>query len=139
MPVTKQILWLLHLRLLPRTISVWNRYITQFWRLLAGFDSCGKAYAVQWGKIGRTEADIVVYNEKDRCIAAIKAVRAGSEDELPLLAEKAFQQLKDNAGCGGRVKRNRAVWSVTFWGWRFTKSTACSWPAEVLLRQGRES
>lgn len=63
----------------------------------------------------------MVYNEKDRCIAAIKAVRAGSKEELPALAGKALHQLKDNAGCGGRVKRNRAVWSVTFWGMAFYK------------------
>ena len=120
MPVTKQILWLLHLRLLPRAVSVWNRHITQFWRLLAGVKSCGKGYAVQWGKIGRTEADIVVYNEKDRRIAAIKAVPAGSEEELPAIAGKALHQLKDNTECD-LVKRNGDVWSVTFWGMVFYK------------------
>ena len=63
----------------------------------------------------------MVYNEKNRRIAAIKAVRAGSDEELPALAEKAFHQLKDNTGCGGRVKRNRAVWPVTLRGMAFYK------------------
>ncbi len=62
-----------------------------------------------------------VYTQKDRRIAAIKAVRAGSDEELPALAEKAFHQLKDNTGCGGRVKRNRAVWPVTLRGMAFYK------------------
>ena len=62
-----------------------------------------------------------VCTQEDRRIAAIKAVRAASEDELPVLAEKAFHQLKDNTGCGGRVKRNRAVWPVTLRGMAFYK------------------
>ena len=82
------------------------------------FDVCGNGYVVQWGDIGRTEADVVVYNKEDRRIAAIKAMRAGSEEELPALAEKAFRQLKDNTECD-LVNRNGDVWSVTFWGMAF--------------------
>ncbi len=84
------------------------------------FDSCCKGYAVQWEKIRRTEADIVVYNQEERRIAAINVLRAGSEEELPVLAEKAFHQLKDNTG-RGRVKKNRTLWTVTVWGMAFYK------------------
>ncbi len=84
------------------------------------FDSCSKGYAVQWEKIRRTEPDIVVYNREERRIAAINVMRAGSEEELPVLAEKAFHQLKDNIG-RGRVKKNRTLWTVTVWGMAFYK------------------
>ncbi len=83
-----------------------------------------------------TEADIVVYNRDDRRIAAIIVMRAGSEEELPVLAEKAFYQLKDNTECD-LVKRNGAVWRWLHSGaWLFTKSAAFSWPADALLRHG---
>ncbi|MDO4840683.1 MAG: hypothetical protein Q3990_08460, partial [Desulfovibrionaceae bacterium] len=57
---------------------------------------------------------------EDRRIAAINVLRAGSEEELPVLAEKAFHQLKDNTG-RGRVKKNRTLWTVTVWGMAFYK------------------
>ncbi len=79
------------------------------------FQKSGKGYAIQWGTIGRTEADVVVCNQFDKRIVAIQIVRAGSEEDLTALAEKALSQLKDNAGCGVE-KRYGEDCPVTYWG-----------------------
>ena len=79
---------------LPKALRVHGRLRTccPFRAAPSLFKSCGKGYAVQWGDIGRTEADVVAYSKEDRRIAAIRAMRAGSDEELPALAEKAFRQ-----------------------------------------------